>query len=71
MQLKIIIDLTGNRKDEFIVLPSIRIMDKVFEIQNQARNNVKELQTYMTDLQNWEAEMKRKEAALNGAFEQV
>ncbi|XP_050551076.1 RNA polymerase II-associated protein 3 [Spodoptera frugiperda] len=45
-------------------------MDKVFEIQNQARNNVKELQTYMTDLQNWEAEMKRKEAALNGAFEQ-
>ncbi|KAH9631898.1 hypothetical protein HF086_014370 [Spodoptera exigua] len=45
-------------------------MDKVFQIQNQARNNVKELQTYMTDLQNWEAEMKRKEAALNGAFEQ-
>ncbi|XP_063894140.1 RNA polymerase II-associated protein 3 isoform X2 [Helicoverpa armigera] len=45
-------------------------MEKAFEIQKKARDNVKALQTYMTDLQNWEAEMKRKEAALNGEFEQ-
>ncbi|CAH4032524.1 unnamed protein product [Pieris brassicae] len=45
-------------------------MDKVFEIQKNARDNVKSLQTYLTDLQNWESEMKRKEAALNGNFEQ-
>ncbi|XP_059057915.1 RNA polymerase II-associated protein 3-like [Achroia grisella] len=45
-------------------------MDKAFEVQKQVRENVKTLQTYMTDLQNWEAEMKRKEAALNGDFEQ-
>ncbi|CAH0724176.1 unnamed protein product, partial [Brenthis ino] len=45
-------------------------MDKAFEIQKQARENVKSLQTYLTDLQNWEIEMKRKEAALNGEFEQ-
>lgn len=46
-------------------------MEKAFEIQKQARDNAKSLQTYMTDLQNWEAEMKRKEAALNGVCEQV
>lgn len=46
-------------------------MDKAFLIQKQARDNVKEFQSYMTDLQNWESEMKRKEAALNGDFEQV
>lgn len=46
-------------------------MDKAFEIQRQARDNVKNLQTYLTDLQNWETEMKRKEAALSGEFEQV
>lgn len=46
-------------------------MEKAFEIQRQARDNAKELQNYMTDLQNWESEMKRKEAALNGEFEQV
>lgn len=46
-------------------------MEKAFEIQKQVRDNAKTLQTYMTDLQNWEAEMKRKEAALNGEFEQV
>ena len=46
-------------------------MEKAFEIQKSARDSVKTLQTYMTDLQNWEAEMKRKEAALNGEFEQV
>lgn len=45
-------------------------MDKIYKIQNQARNNAKSVQTYMTDLQNWELEMKRKEAALNGQFEQ-
>ncbi|XP_045777186.1 RNA polymerase II-associated protein 3-like isoform X1 [Maniola jurtina] len=45
-------------------------MDKAFEIQRQARDNVKTLQTYLTDLQNWEVEMKRKEAALNGELEQ-
>ncbi|RVE52992.1 hypothetical protein evm_002290 [Chilo suppressalis] len=45
-------------------------MEKAFEIQKQVRDNVKTFQTYMTDLQNWEAEMKRKEAALNGTFEQ-
>lgn len=46
-------------------------MDKAFEIQKQARDNVKTLQSYITDLQNWEVEMKRKEAALNGELEQV
>lgn len=46
-------------------------MDKAFEIQKQARDNVKTLHTYLTDLQNWEIEMKRKEAALNGDFVQV
>lgn len=46
-------------------------MDKAFEIQKQARDNVKTLQSYLTDLQNWEVEMKRKEAALNGELEQV
>lgn len=46
-------------------------MEKAFEIQKNARDNVKSLQTYLTDLQNWETEMKRKEAALNGNFEQV
>lgn len=46
-------------------------MDKIYKIQNQARNNAKSVHTYMTDLQNWELEMKRKEAALNGQFEQV
>lgn len=46
-------------------------MEKAFEIQKQVRDNAKALNTYMTDLQNWEAEMKRKEAALNGEFEQV
>ncbi|XP_028179247.1 RNA polymerase II-associated protein 3-like isoform X3 [Ostrinia furnacalis] len=45
-------------------------MEKAFEIQRQVRDNVKTFQTYLTDLDNWEAEMKRKEAALNGAFEQ-
>ncbi|KAM3959438.1 LOW QUALITY PROTEIN: RNA polymerase II-associated protein spaghetti [Aphomia sociella] len=45
-------------------------MEKAFEIQKQVRDNAKTLQTYLTDLQNWEAEMKRKEAALNGEFEQ-
>ncbi|XP_061721186.1 RNA polymerase II-associated protein 3-like isoform X2 [Cydia pomonella] len=45
-------------------------MDKAFEIQKACRDNVKNLQTYLTDLKNWEAEMKRKEAALNGEFEQ-
>ncbi|XP_050674621.1 RNA polymerase II-associated protein 3-like isoform X2 [Leptidea sinapis] len=45
-------------------------MEKAFEIQRQARDNVKSLQTYFTDLQNWEKEMKRKEAALKGDFEQ-
>lgn len=46
-------------------------MDKAFRIQKQARDNVKTVQSYLTDLQNWEAEMKRKEAALKGEFEQV
>lgn len=46
-------------------------MDKAFEIQRQVRDNVSTLKTYLTDLQNWEVEMKRKEAALNGEFEQV
>lgn len=46
-------------------------MDKVYEIQKNVRDNVKTYQTYLTDLQNWESEMKRKEAALNGEFEQV
>ncbi|KAL0820700.1 hypothetical protein ABMA28_006531 [Loxostege sticticalis] len=45
-------------------------MEKAFEIQKQVRDNVKTFQTYLTDLENWEAEMKRKEAALNGVFEQ-
>ncbi|XP_063366656.1 RNA polymerase II-associated protein 3-like [Cydia amplana] len=45
-------------------------MDKAFEIQKACRDNVKNLQTYLTDLKNWEVEMKRKEAALNGDFEQ-
>ncbi|XP_013194327.2 RNA polymerase II-associated protein 3 isoform X1 [Amyelois transitella] len=45
-------------------------MDKAFEIQKNVRDNAKTLQTYLTDLQNWEIEMKRKEAALNGEFEQ-
>ncbi|XP_023944527.2 RNA polymerase II-associated protein 3 isoform X2 [Bicyclus anynana] len=45
-------------------------MDKAFELQRQVRNDVRTLQTYLTDLQNWEVEMKRKEAALNGEFEQ-
>ncbi|XP_063540630.1 RNA polymerase II-associated protein 3 isoform X2 [Cydia strobilella] len=45
-------------------------MDKAFEIQKACRDNVKNLQTYLTDLKNWEVEMKRKEAALNGEFEQ-
>ncbi|XP_046970049.1 RNA polymerase II-associated protein 3 isoform X1 [Vanessa cardui] len=45
-------------------------MDKAFKIQRQARDNVNTLQTYLTDLQNWEIEMKRKEAALNGEFVQ-
>ncbi|XP_068620144.1 RNA polymerase II-associated protein 3-like isoform X2 [Battus philenor] len=43
-------------------------MKKAYEIQKNARDNVKTLQSYMTDLQNWESEMKRKEAALNGDF---
>lgn len=46
-------------------------MDKALRIQKQARDNVKTVQSYLTDLQNWEAEMKRKEAALKGEFEQV
>lgn len=46
-------------------------MDKAFEIQRQVRDNAKSFQTYLTDLQNWESEMKRKEAALNGVYEQV
>lgn len=46
-------------------------MDKAFEIQRQVRDNAKSYQTYLTDLQNWEIEMKRKEAALNGVYEQV
>ncbi|CAK1550233.1 unnamed protein product [Leptosia nina] len=45
-------------------------MEKAFEIQRNARDNVKSFQTYLTDLQNWETEMKRKEAALHGDFEQ-
>lgn len=45
-------------------------MEKSFEIQRQARDNAKSFETYMTDLQNWEIEMKRKEAALNGVCEQ-
>ncbi|KAJ0174327.1 hypothetical protein K1T71_010473 [Dendrolimus kikuchii] len=45
-------------------------MEKAFEIQKQIRDNAKTFQTYLTDLQNWEVEMKRKEAALNGQFEQ-
>lgn len=46
-------------------------MDKAFEIQRQVRDNAKSFQTYLTDLQNWESEMKRKDAALNGVYEQV
>lgn len=46
-------------------------MEKAFEIQRQVRDNAKSFQTYLTDLQNWESEMKRKEAALNGVYEQV
>lgn len=65
------IDLTGKVKDLLCYLLPVRIMEKAFEIQKSARDSVKTLQTYMTDLQNWEAEMKRKEAALNGEFEQV
>ncbi|XP_049876623.1 RNA polymerase II-associated protein 3-like isoform X2 [Pectinophora gossypiella] len=45
-------------------------MEKAFEIQKQVRDNAMTLQTYLTDLQNWESDMKRKEAALNGVFEQ-
>lgn len=46
-------------------------MDKAFEIQKQVRENAKTLNSYITDLQNWESEMKRKETALNGGYEQV
>lgn len=46
-------------------------MEKAFEIQKQIRDNSKVLTSYMTDLQNWETEMKRKEAALSGEYEQV
>lgn len=46
-------------------------MAKAIEIQKQIRDNARTLNSYMTDLQNWEAEMKRKEAALSGEFEQV
>ncbi|CAH2240817.1 jg13451 [Pararge aegeria aegeria] len=45
-------------------------MDKAFELQRQVRNDTRTLQSYLTDLQNWEVEMKRKEAALNGELEQ-
>ncbi|KAJ2948715.1 hypothetical protein O0L34_g7972 [Tuta absoluta] len=45
-------------------------MEKVLEVQRQVRENTKVLHSYMTDLQNWESEMKRKEAALNGVLEQ-
>ncbi|KAL4715001.1 hypothetical protein ACJJTC_003152 [Scirpophaga incertulas] len=45
-------------------------MDKAFEIQKQVRNNVESFQSYLTDLKNWESEMKRKEAAIKGGFEQ-
>ncbi|KAG7301223.1 hypothetical protein JYU34_014111 [Plutella xylostella] len=44
--------------------------DKAFKFQRQARDNVTTLQNYLTDLQNWEVEMKRKEGALNGQLEQ-
>ncbi|KPJ09503.1 RNA polymerase II-associated protein 3 [Papilio machaon] len=43
-------------------------MQKAFEIQKNVRDNAKTFQTYLTDLQTWETEMKRKEAALNGDF---
>ncbi|KPJ04115.1 RNA polymerase II-associated protein 3 [Papilio xuthus] len=43
-------------------------MQKAFEIQKSVRDNAKTFQTYLTDLQTWETEMKRKEAALNGDF---
>lgn len=46
-------------------------MEKALEIQKQIWDNGKTLNSYMTDLQNWEAEMKRKEAALSGELEQV
>ncbi|KOB71888.1 TPR-repeat protein [Operophtera brumata] len=46
-------------------------MSKAIEIQKQIRDNAKTLNSYMTDLQNWEAEMKRKEAAISGEFEQA
>lgn len=46
-------------------------MDKAFEIQREVREKAKSIHTYLTDLQNWESEMKRKEAALNGVYEQV
>ncbi|XP_037295135.1 RNA polymerase II-associated protein 3-like isoform X1 [Manduca sexta] len=45
-------------------------MDKALGIQKQIRDNAKTVNNYLTDLQNWEVEMKRKEAALNGQFEQ-
>ncbi|GBP51153.1 RNA polymerase II-associated protein 3 [Eumeta japonica] len=45
-------------------------MEKAYAIQKQVRDDVNSLQSYMSDLQNWESEMKRKEAALNGQFEQ-
>lgn len=46
-------------------------MEKALEIQKQIWDNGKTLNSYMTDLQNWEAEMKRKEAALSGELKQV
>lgn len=45
-------------------------MEKAFQIQKQARDNAQSFQSYLTDLRNWEYEMKRKEAALNGELEQ-
>nr|XP_037873399.1 TPR-repeat protein isoform X1 [Bombyx mori] len=45
-------------------------MEKAFEVQKQVRDNAKTVQSYMSDLLNWETEMKRKEAAINGQYEQ-
>lgn len=46
-------------------------MHKAIEIQRNVRDNAKIFQTCITDLQNWENEMKRKEAALNGDLVKV
>lgn len=46
-------------------------MDKALKIQKQVRDNVKTYNSYLTDLQNWEKEMKRKQSSLRGVYEQV